>query len=217
MMKTNCQDSISNPLLISVVIVDDHKILVEGLEQIINDSGKAQVIDRAYSVAECREMLKRCNPDILMLDVSLSDGNGIELCAEICQNYPAINILMLTSYAESSVIVRAMDAGALGYVLKNAMSDEIIEGVLTVASGKKFFCDEAHTLLKSAIKVPVTLSARETEVLKLIVEGLSMREIAEKLFLSYETVRSYGKYLHMKLDVHNTASLVRKAIEQKFI
>lgn len=216
-MKTTCQYPVLNPLLISVAIVDDHKILVEGLEQIINDSGKAQVVDKAYSIAGCREMLKRCNPETLMLDVSLPDGNGIDLCAEICQNYPEVNILMLTSYAESAVIVRAVDAGARGYVLKNAMSDEIIEGVLTVASGKKFLCDEAHTLMKSAINVPVTLSTRELEVLKLIVDGLSMREIAEALFLSYETIRSYCKYLHMKLDVHNTASLVRKAIEQKLI
>ena len=203
--------------MIKVAIVDDHKVILEGLEHIINGSGEAEVIDRAYSIAGCREMLERSKPDVLMLDVSLGDGNGIDLCPEIRKRYPEVNILMLTSYAESAVITRALDEGALGYVLKNSMSEEIIEGICAVADGERFLCDQAGMLLKKSPERQIPLSPREKEILKLIVDGYTIKEISDRLFLGFETVRSYCKYLHVKLDVRNTASLVRKAIEQKLV
>jgi len=168
-------------------------------------------------MAECFEMLLRCQPDVLLLDVSLPDGNGINLCPEIRKNYPDIKILMLTSYAESNVIARALEEGAHGYVLKNATTEEVIEGIKTVAAGKRFLSDQAKVLFKTQIYQPVALSPKEREVLKLIVDGLTIKEISEKLFLGFETVRSYHKYLHLKLNVHNTAQLVRMAIEQKLV
>lgn len=207
----------NNSSLIRVAIVDDHKVLLEGLEHIINNSGVAQVVDRAYSIAGCWEMLERCRPKVLMLDVSLTDGNGIDACSEIRKKYPDVNILMLTSYAESAVVVRALDEGALGYILKNSMSEEIIEGIYAVAAGERFLCDQAEVLLKKKSDRQIPLSPREREILKLIVDGYTIKEISDKLFLGFETVRSYCKYLHLKLDVHNTALLVRKAIEQKLV
>jgi DNA-binding NarL/FixJ family response regulator len=101
-------------------------------------------------------------------------------------------------------------------VLKNSSSEEVIEGIRTVADGERFLCDEATVLFNKSYQ-PVSLSPREREILKLIVEGLSIKEISNKLYLGFETVRSYHKYLHLKLDVHNTAQLVRKAIEQKMV
>ena len=206
----NCQ-------LIRVAVVDDHKIITDSLSEIINKTEKIIVIDKAYNIAECREMLKRSQPDVLLLDVSLPDGNGIDLCPEIRESYPDIKILMLTSYAESNVIGRALDKGAHGYVLKNCTSEEIIEGIQKVAFGKRFLCDQANVLFKRQIYQPVYLSPKEREVLKLIVDGLTIKEISEKLYLGFETVRSYHKYLHLKLNVHNTAQLVRMAIEQKLV
>ena len=210
-MKTN-----SIPL-IRVAIVDDHKVLLEGLEHIINESNSARIIDSANSIAECRDMMQRCQPDVLMLDVSLPDGNGIDLCPEIQRDYPEVKILMLTTYAESAVISRALENGAHGYILKNSMSEEILEGISVVASGEQFLCDQAKILLKDNSNRQIPLSPRENEILKLIVEGYTIKEISDKLFLGFETVRSYCKYLHLKLDVRNTASLVRKAIEQKLV
>ena len=210
-MKTNRET------LISVAVVDDHKILVDGLKHIIEDSGVAHVIGQAYSITECYKMLETCQPEVLMLDVSLPDGNGIDICAELLAKHTDMEILMLTSYAESAVVARAIEEGAKGYVLKNAMSEEIIEGICQVAAGNKFLCEEAKDLLNKNNEPHVTLSSREKEILALIVEGLTIKEMSDKLFLGYETVRSYCKYLHLKLGVHNTASLVRKAIEQKLI
>jgi DNA-binding NarL/FixJ family response regulator len=216
-LETKEQSSYFDSRPIAVAIVDDHKVLAEGLEHIINESNVALVTDKMYSIAECREMLKRHQPDVLMLDISLPDGDGIDFCSEIRKNYPELKIMMLTSYAESSVVTRALDEGALGYILKNSMSEEIIEGIRVVASGERFLCDQTEVLLKKNSNRQIPLSPREREILKLIVEGYTIREISDKLFLGFETVRSYCKYLHLKLDVRNTASLVRKAIEQKLI
>ena len=203
--------------MIKVSIVDDHKIITDALSEIINKIEGFCIIDKAFSIAECREMLKRSQPDVLLLDVSLPDGNGIDLCPEIKKNYPEVKILILTSYAESNVVARALDEGAHGYVLKNAAVEEVIEGIRIVLAGKRFLCDEAKVLFKNQMYQPISLSPKEREVLKLIVDGFTIKEISEKLFLGFETVRSYHKYLHLKLGVHNTAQLVRMAIEQKLV
>ena len=216
-------ESINSPFstlhsqLIKVAVVDDHKVLLEGLERIINESAVARIVDKAGSIAGCREILKHCQPDVLMLDVSLTDGNGIDLCSEIRNQYPDVKIMILTTYAEPAVISRALDEGALGYVLKNSMSEEILEGICVVASGKQFLCNQAKVLLKDKTTRQIPLTPREREILKLIVAGYTIKEISDKLCLGFETVRSYCKYLHLKLDVRNTASLVRKAIEQKLV
>ncbi len=203
--------------MIKVAIADDHKVITDSLSEIISRAEGIDTINKAYSIAGCREMLECSHPDVLLLDVSLPDGNGIDLCPEIRKHYPGVKILMLTSYAESTVIGRALDAGAHGYVLKNAAPEEVIEGIRTVAAGERFLCDQACVLFKKEPYQRISLSPKEHEVLKLIVDGLTIKEIAERLFLGFETVRSYHKYLHLKLGVHNTAQLVRIAIEQKLV
>jgi len=201
---------------IKIVLADDHKIITEALSEILIKVEYISVIAKVHSIAECRELLKSCMPDILLLDVSFPDGSGIDFCAEIRKIYPELKILMLTSYAESNVISRALGAGADGYILKNATPEEVIEGILTVSSGKRFLCDEANRLHRQQTH-QITLTPKELEILKHIVAGLTTKEISEKMFLGFETVRSYIKYIHLKLNVHNTAQLVRTAIEQKLV
>ncbi|MDR2926721.1 MAG: response regulator transcription factor [Cytophagaceae bacterium] len=215
--KCSCGHDGHHPPFITVSVVDDHKMITDSLSGMIAGAEGISVIAKAHSVAGCREMLKTGQPDVLLLDVSLPDGNGIDLCPEICGLYPDVKILMLTGYAEPNVIGRALNGGAHGYVLKNSDSEEVIEGIRTVASGRQFLCGQTCALFKRREWQPVILSPKEREVLKLIVEGLTIREISDKLFLGFETVRSYHKYLHLKLGVHNTAQLVRMAIEQKMV
>ena len=203
---------------ISVILVDDHKVVTDSLRELIEKEEEISVIGVAHSIAACREMLKIVQPDVLLLDVSFPNGSsGIDFCPEICKRFPDMKILMLTSYAESNVIARALDKGAHGYVLKNAASEELIEGIRTVAAGKRFLCDETDVLFRQHTYQPVTISPKEYEVLKLIVKGLTLREISDKLFLGFETVKSYHRYLHLKLQVRNTAQLVKKAIEEKLV
>ena len=203
--------------MINVIIVDDHKILLEGLEQLINQSEIARVTGVGYSVADCRKLLAYELPDVLMLDVGLPDGDVCQLCSELMQQYPSLKILMLTTYAEIAVISRALDGGALGYVLKNSTSEEIMEGISVVASGERFLCDEVEILLKKNAHNLIKLTGREQQLLKLIVDGCSNEEIANKMCLAEQTVKGYRSNLTFKLQTKNTAQLVRLAIEKKLV
>ena len=218
MEKSNPPPSILHSQLIRVAIVDDHKVVADGFERLINSSEIAQVTGKAYSVAECRKLISEIQVDVLLLDISLLDGSGIDLCAELKANYPELKILMLTSHSEHSIIMRVLENGASGYILKNAMTEEIIEGIRTVAAGEQFLCSEVKMLLKNNdSQPPVRLSRREQELLRMIVAGLPNDEIADKMFLGYETVKSYRKNLMLKLNAHNTAQLVKIAIEQQWV
>jgi DNA-binding NarL/FixJ family response regulator len=203
--------------MIKVNIVDDHKILVEGLRKLINESGKAIVTAVSHDAEGCRRLLKSQSPDVLLLDINLPDGNGIDLCIELKTLYPELKILALTSYGEYTVVRRMIENGALGYVLKNSMSEEMIAGIETVAAGELFLCHEVDLLMKKAQNSDIWLTQRERELLRLIVEGYTNPEIAEKIFLSPETIKGYRKNLLFKLGARNTASLVKLAIEKKLI
>jgi len=203
--------------MIKVAIVDDHVFIVEAVEKLINEMGDIQVIDRAYSADGCRQMLKSKLPDVLLLDVGLSGDDGVELCAELLKLYPSLKMLMLTTYAEIAVITRALDSGALGYVLKNSSSEEIREGIRTVSDGERFLCDKVKILLKKSATERITLTGRERELLKLVVEGKTNAEIADKMCLALQTVKGYRSNLIFKLQVHNTAELVKVAMERKLL
>ncbi len=217
METNNSQFSILHSPLITVVIVDDHKILVEGLSRLINDSGIAQVIRVGHSAKECRSLLRRELPDVLLLDIELPDGNGVDLCAELKQTYPGLKILALTSYGEYPVIRRMLESGAMGYILKNAMAEEIYEGIVTVAAGDTFLCHEVDVLLRRKDNDELWLSPSEQRLLKLIVEGYTNPEIADKLCLSLKTVKGYRQNLLFKLGAKNTSVLVGMAIKQKLV
>jgi DNA-binding NarL/FixJ family response regulator len=215
--KNNSQFLILNSQLIRVAIVDDHHIVIEGFEKIIEESGIACFVGKACYAAECWEMLKTEQPDVLMLDVGLPDGNGMDLCPRIKAKYPAVNILILTNYAEYTVISNVLNNGASGYILKNATHEEIVEGIRLAASGKRFLSEDANQLLKKGNHGGIELTRREGELLRLLMRGYTSVEIADKMCLSYETVRGYRKTLHLKFDVHNSAELMQKANEFRFI
>ena len=207
----------NTPQLPRVVIVDDHKMVAEGFEHLLEESGAVHVTGKAYSASGCWRLLERELPDVLLLDVSLPDGNGIDMCPQLKAKYPALKILMLTSYSEMTIIMRALEEGASVYILKNAMTEEIIEGIRVVLAGERFLCEEVDLLMRKRDKHIIRLTRREQELLRLIVAGLSNSEISDKRCLGYETIKSYRKNLIFKLNVHNTAALVKIAIEQKLV
>jgi DNA-binding NarL/FixJ family response regulator len=203
--------------MLQVIIIDDHKILVEGLNKLINDSGIAQVTHVGYNARDCRNLLRMGLPDVLLLDIELPDGNGVDLCAELKKTYPDLKVLALTTYSEYPVVRRMLESGAMGYVLKNAMAEEIYEGIETVAAGDTFLCHEVEIMLKRKSNDAIWLSPSEQRLLKLIVEGCTNDEIADKLFLSPKTIKGYRQNLLVKLGAKNTPVLVRMAIEQKLV
>lgn len=203
--------------MIKVAIIDDHKILTEGLQGIIHESGIATVVGIAHNAQDARHSLGFWRPDVVLLDVGLPDISGLDFCKEIREEFPQIRIIALTTHNEYSIVRQMLDNGASGYLIKNAVSEEVIAGIQAVAKDKIFLCHEIDLLMKRPASSNIWLSERERELLRMISEGLTNNEIADRIFLSAETIRGYRKNLLVKLGAKNTAVLVKMAIEQKLI
>jgi len=204
--------------MVSVHIVDDHRMVVESLSKVINETEIARVANVYYNLAACREGLEKELPDILLLDIGLPDGDGVDFCAEIKKRYPQLKIIMLTSYKEFSIAKRALHNGALGYILKNAESEEMLLGIETVSKGEVFLCDEIDILLKEKKNDEIIwLSDREKEVLNYVANGYTTREIADFIFRESDTVKFFRKNLLIKLNARNVAELIKKAYEMRLI
>lgn len=200
-----------------IIIADDHRMVAEGIARLIADSNAAEVVATAATLDEAARLLEEHRPEVLLLDVALPDGDGIDAIPRLLEASPATHVVVLSMYAEPTVVRRAMEAHAHGYVLKSSGSQELIEAINAAAADEVYICQEAAQLMKSHHEELPTLTAREREVLRLIVEGKTMKEIAEELFLGFETIHSYTKYLRQKLGCNNTASLVRIALERHLI
>lgn len=202
---------------ISLIIVEDHPVVVEGLQILFSSSGRYCVEGVAGTGKECLQLLQWFTPDVLLLDINLPDISGIDLCRLILEKHPNQKVLALTTYTERVFIQQMLDNGAYGYVLKNASSEEIMEGVNEVCSGNKYLCTEAENLLKKTPENELMITRRESSVLKLLAEGFTNLEIAEKLFISPLTVDSHRKNLIVKLQARNTASLIKIASDKGLV
>jgi DNA-binding NarL/FixJ family response regulator len=192
-------------------------MFTEGLRILINESTIATVTGVTHSLSGCRNVLAFKRPDVLLLDIKLPDGNGIDFCAEIHGKYPDLKILALTTHDEYSVMRRMMENGANGYILKNALSEEIITGIEAVMNGEVFLCEEIDALIKKQKNQAIWLTTREQELLRHIVDGYTNQEMADKLYLGVETVKTYRKNLILKLGAKNSMVLVKMAIENQLI
>lgn len=201
----------------NVVIADDHRIVAEGIARLIEESQTATVVGISGTIADAVALVSKNKPHILLMDIAMPDGDGIEAISRFREACPPLYIIILTCYAEPSVIHRAMQAGANGYLLKNVSAEEFAACLTSVVEGQTFVCSEAKALLASMHEVSPTLTNREREILQLIVQGYTIKEIAEKLYLGFETIHSYTKSLRQKLGCNNSASLVRIAIERHLV
>lgn len=204
--------------MINLYIIDDHKMVVESLSKLINESGIAYVTKQYYDLATGREGLDTSLPDILLLDIALPDGDGVDFCGEVKRKYPSLKVIMLTTYKEFNIAKRALHQGALGYILKNAESEEMLMGIETVNKGEQFLCDEINILLEQKKNNEVVwLSNREKEILKYLADGLTTKEIADVISRSIENVRTFRRNLLIKMEARNVAELIRKGYEMKLI
>lgn len=195
-----------------IFIVDDHYMVIEGIRYLLQHEKDVEWLGHATSAASCLAFLKQQQPDIILMDVNLPDQNGIDLCKEVKQLYPAILVLGLSTFNQQAIIRKMIDNGAAGYVLKNATKAELLEAITSVLKGDTYFSSEAVLSLKSTDTEQPLITRREKEVLQLIADGLTNAEVAEKLFISVATVNTHRKSLLEKFGVKNTATLIGKAI-----
>ena len=198
-----------------LIIADNHRVVAEGIASLL--PANYVCCGLARTIAETSQLIAEHHPSLLLLDIGMPDGNGIDAIPQLLASQPTLRILILTMYDEAAVIQRALDSGAHGYILKSADREELTHGIITVSNGGCYVCQEAQALLQNSKETAPELTQREREVLRLVVEGRTIKEIAGRLCLGFETVHSYTKSLRQKLGCPNTASLVRKAISLHLI
>ncbi|MBK9270881.1 MAG: response regulator transcription factor [Saprospiraceae bacterium] len=206
--------------MIRVLIVDDHMMVIEGIKSLLMGSAIIQICGTAMNGYQALSLIPTDSPDVILMDINLPDLNGIDLCAMVKKQYPKIGILGLSTFKERSYITRMMEAGAMGYILKNADKEELEEAILTVHRGRVYMDKEVASVLAENKKNEISqtlLTKREKEVLQLICDGLTNQEIASQLFISILTVDSHRKNLLTKLGVKNTAAMVKIALENHLI
>lgn len=203
--------------LIDVYIADDHQMVCEGLSEMINQSGKAHVSRTFNTLETCRQALQERRPDVLLLDLSMPDGDGVAFCQQIVSDYPNVHVVAVTIHDEYSMIQRMMECGAHGYVLKSSPVEGLIEAIVSVWQKQQYVSPQVEAILNEGKSRNVVLTDVETHILRLICDGLTNPEIATQLHLSIETINWYRKRLLAKFGMKNTVSLVRLAVEQKLV
>ena len=203
--------------LIDVYIVDDHQMVCEGLTELINNSGKAHVSRSFNTLEACKQALQDRRPDVLLLDLSMPDGDGVAFCRLVVSEYPIVRIVAVTIHDEYSMIQRMMECGAHGYVLKSSPVEELIESIVSVWQKQQYVSPHVEAILQKGKINSVVLTDVEKNILRLICDGMTNPEIAAQLHLSTETVNWYRKRLLAKFNVKNTVGLVRLALEKKLV
>ncbi|MEO8712497.1 MAG: response regulator transcription factor [Parafilimonas sp.] len=205
--------------MIRVFIVDDHPLVQEGLRSLLGNEKGIELCGYAMTAQSCLGFFMNNTADVILMDINLPDMSGIDLCAAIKTKYPGIMVLGLSTLNQGSYVNKMIENGASGYVIKNAGREELIEAIREVNKGKTYLSFEAGQAMRkdnSTAKIPL-LTRREKEILCLIAEGFTNPEIAEKLFISPSTVDSHRKNLLSKMNMKNTASLIKFAVENKLI
>jgi DNA-binding NarL/FixJ family response regulator len=212
--------------MIQILIADDHKVFRDGIISILEDVEGIKVVGEAGDGREVMRLIPEALPDLILMDITMGDTNGIQTTRLVKEKYPGIKVLVLSMHSESAYIVKMLEAGASGYLLKDAGSTEMINAIKTVASGDTYYSSQVSSILvqhftkgtrpKQSVE-GIPLTGREIEVLRLIAEEYSNPEIAEKLFISPRTVDTHRRNLLEKLGVKNTAGLVKYAMKHGLI
>ncbi|KUG26772.1 dna-binding response regulator, luxr family [hydrocarbon metagenome] len=206
-----------------IILVDDHELIREGLKKVIAKESDIEVIGEAQNAEEMFELLSKNEIDIVVLDITLPGRSGLDLISEIKTHYPEVKVLILSMHPEDRFAVRALRAGAYGFITKGTASKILIEALRKIADGRKFITPTLAEHLALELDVdhnkPLheNLSNREFEVMRLIAEGKSVSEIAEMLFISVNTVTSYRARIMEKMKMKTNAEIIRYAIEQNLI
>jgi len=206
-----------------ILLVDDHKIMRDGIKAILRSSDEFRVVGEAEDGAEAVTLCKRLKPAIVLIDINLPKLNGIEATGEIVRHCPESKVIILSMYDDENSVVSAIRSGARAFVLKRASDNDLLDALRTVAKGGSYLSPQVSDRLLNRIKrgdlgdkrVPQALeglSPRELQVLRLVAEGKTSKEIAVLLDLGLQTVRSYRKTMMKKLNVSNVAGLTQLAL-----
>ncbi len=206
--------------LLKIFLTDDHAILLDGLQKILEAESDLQVVETANSVQETLDKLTRITPDILISDYNLPDDNGLTLIKKIKRKYPNIKVIILSMHDEAHLVKEVLREGVEGYLLKKESHTELVYAIRSVASGKTYLSSDINNLLLRALHGPDEerlLTDREREVLLLISKEFTNKQIAEELFISERTVETHRKNIFRKTGTHNLVGLIKFAYANNLI
>lgn len=205
--------------MIKVMIVDDHDLVRTGLRHILSQCADVEVIAEAASGEDALREVRNCNPDVMLLDISMPGLSGFEVCDRLHKHHKDIRVIILTAHAKEPYPSRLLEAGASGYLTKSCAAEELQNAIRKVSAGQRYIGSEiaqqlAIAMLPGSKGSPFEdLSAREMEVVLMLIQGMAMQDIADALSLSPKTVATYKYRVYEKLGVMNEVSLTRLALE----
>lgn len=208
--------------VINILVADDHEILRYGVVTYLASSDGINVVGEASTGDECIELYKEHHPDICILDISMPKKNGIETAKALREINPDVKILILSMHIDKDILNDVLEAGINGYLLKNTEKADLLQAIRSVMKGQQVFSEPISKLITDSYldkangakkELDVNITKREREILELIVEGYTSQEIADKLYISPRTVDTHRFNLMQKLDIKNTAGLVRFALK----
>jgi two-component system, NarL family, response regulator NreC len=212
---------------IRLLLADDHTLFRQGIRNLISAETDMEVVGEASNGGDAVERAEESKPDIVLMDIGMPGLSSFEATRQIKKNRPETKVLFLTMYDDEDYLVEGMEVGASGYVLKDSPAPQLVAAIRDAQRGGSYLSprmlsqlvDDFRTRIKSATRMPrfATLTSREREVLKMLAEGNSVKEIACDLNLSVKTVEAHKFNLMRKLDIHNKAQLVQYAIQKKII
>ncbi|MET7350394.1 MULTISPECIES: response regulator [Streptomyces] len=211
-------DDVTDDAVITLLIVDDHPVVRDGLRGMFESAPGFTVLGEAANGVEAVALTASLDPDVVLMDLRMPGGNGVEAIAELTRRGARAKVLVLTTYDTDSDTLPAIEAGATGYLLKDAPREELFAAVRAAAQGRTVLSPAVASRLVSAVRAPAStqdsLSAREREVLALVAKGTSNREIARVLFISEATVKTHLTHLYAKLGVNDRAAAVAVAYDR---
>jgi DNA-binding NarL/FixJ family response regulator len=210
---------------VRILIVDDHALVRAGLRRLVQELDDVEIIDEASDATAALAKIEACRPDIVMMDIGMPDINGLEATAQVKARFPDTRVVIVSMYCSEEDVLQALRSGASGYLLKNSAPAEIAIAIDAIKNGgvylspqvSKSVVDGYLDRVKISSQSSGTLSPRQREVLSLIAQGLSTKEIARQLGISGKTVETHRTQLMARLDIHEVAGLVRYAIKAGFI
>jgi len=206
---------------ISVVLVDDHSLVRLGLRTLINDTGDIEVVGEAGTAGEAVQKVERLQPQVVLMDIRLPDEGGLEVTRQIARRFPKVKVVMLTSYADEELVVSAIRAGAVGYLLKQVGNEEVLSGIRAAARGESVMDAATTSRLFARVRAAESkeeqdafrdLTEREMEILNEVSQGKTNAEIAASLNLSEKTARNYVSTILEKLHLTNRIELATYAV-----
>jgi DNA-binding NarL/FixJ family response regulator len=202
---------------ITCLIVDDHEVVREGLRLSLSRASHIRVIGEASDGAEAISLVERRKPDVVVMDVRMPGMDGLEATKEILKKVPETAVLIFTAFSERALLDRALDSGARGYILKEAPHDDLLRAIDRLGNGGEYVDPALTPALISGKGQTDMLTAREREILQLLADGMSNAEVAAKLFISQETVKSHVRHILTKLEADTRTHAVAIALRESII